>query len=60
MKVILYILIVIIICNILWLCIPKANKPITDEEYEEFKDYMRKYERNHPRWRKRKQITSNN
>ena len=48
MNVFLIIFIGIIICDLIifgtLLLAPKANKPITDEEIAELKDYMKKYE----------------
>lgn len=48
MNVFLIIFIGIIICDLIifgtLLLAPKANKPITDEEIAEFKDYIKKYE----------------
>ena len=45
MKTFLFILMGIIIFDIflalLMLAAPKANKPVTKEEYEEFKEYMK-------------------
>ena len=50
----------IIICDVLVLIAPKAHKPVTEEEYAEFKKYMKKYEGNRPcRW-KRNKASSNN
>ena len=47
MNVFLIIFIGIIICELIifgtLLLAPKANKPITDEEIAEFKDYIKKY-----------------
>ena len=58
MNVFLIIFIGIIICDLIifgtLLLAPKANKPITDEEIAEFKDYIKKYEQRHSfSWRKR-------
>lgn len=51
MNVFLIIFIGIIICDLIifgtLLLAPKANKPITDEEIAEFKDYTKKYEQRH-------------
>lgn len=48
MNVFLVIFIGIIICDLIifgaLLLAPKAKKPITDEEFAEFKDYMKEYE----------------
>ena len=48
MNVFLTIFIGIIICDLIilgaLLLAPKAKKPITDEEFAEFKDYMKEYE----------------
>ena len=40
------IIILDIILTLLMLRAPKADKPITEEEYEEFKEFMKTYERN--------------
>lgn len=64
MKTFLFILMGIIIFDIflalfmLWA--PKADKPITKEEYEEFKEYMKTYEGNHSRGRKRNETSPDN
>lgn len=39
---------------------PKANKPVTKEEYEEFNEYMKTYERNNSRRRKRDKTSPDN
>ena len=64
MKTFLFILMGIIILDIiltlLMLRAPKADKPITEEEYEEFKEYMKTYEGNHSRGRKRNETSPDN
>ena len=64
MKTFLFILMGIIILDIiltlLMLRAPKADKPITEEEYEEFKEFMKTYEGNHSRRRKRNETPPNN
>lgn len=64
MKTFLFILMGIIILDIiltlLLLRAPKADKPITEEEYEEFKEFMKTYEGNHSRRRKRDETPPNN
>jgi hypothetical protein len=64
MKTFLFILMGIIILDIiltlLMLRAPKADKPITEEEYEEFKEFMKTYEGNHSRRRKRDETPPNN
>jgi hypothetical protein len=64
MKTFLFILMGIIIFDIflalLMLAAPKANKPVTKEEYEEFKEYMKTYEGNHSRGRKRNETSPDN
>ena len=45
---------------LLMLAAPKANKPVTKEEYEEFKEYMKTYEGNHSRGRKRDKTSPDN
>ena len=51
MNVLPIIFIGIIICNLIVFGVlslaPKAIKPITDEEFAEFKDYIKKYEQRH-------------
>ena len=64
MKTFLFILIGIITFDIflalfmLWA--PKADKPITEEEYKEFNEYMKTYERNNSRRRKRDKTSPDN
>lgn len=64
MKTFFFILMGIIIFDIflalLMLAAPKANKPVTKEEYEEFKEYMKTYEGNHSRGRKRNETSPDN
>ena len=64
MKTFLFIFIGIIIFDIflalLMLVVPKANKPVTKEEYEEFNEYMKTYERNNSRRRKRDKTSPDN
>ena len=64
MKTFFFILMGIIIFDIflalLMLTAPKANKPVTKEEYEEFKEYMKTYEGNHSRGRKRNETSPDN
>ena len=64
MKTFLFILMGIIIFDIflalLMLAAPKANNPVTKEEYEEFKEYMKTYERNNSRRRKRDKTSPDN
>jgi hypothetical protein len=64
MNIFLSILIGIIIFDIIFmliiLCAPKANKPITKEEYGEFKEFIKTYEGNHSRRRKRNKTSPNN
>lgn len=64
MKTFLFILMGIIIFDIflalLMLAAPKANKPVTKEEYEEFNEYMKTYERNNSRRRKRDKTSPDN
>ena len=65
MKVLLIIFIGIIICNLIvfgiLLLFPKANKPITDEEFAEFKDYMKEYEQRYSScwWKRNKTFPLN-
>ena len=64
MKTFLFILMGIIIFDIFlalfMLVAPKANKPVTKEEYEEFNEYMKTYERNNSRRRKRDKTSPDN
>ena len=59
MKTFLFILMGIIICDILFIGLPKTNKPVTEEEYTEFKEYM-KNEGHYTRGRVRNETPSNN
>lgn len=61
MKTFLFIFIGIIIFDIfLMLVVPKASKPVTKEEYEEFNEYMKTYERNNSRRRERDKTSPDN
>lgn len=65
MNVFLIIFIGIIICNLIafgiLLLVPKANKPITDEEFAEFKDYIKEYEQRYSScwWKRNKTFPFN-